>query len=137
MGPVFEHDGFRLHGEVIYAVSCAIPHACSVSPSSDAKAHLCSCSHIIARRETLDALKLNRYCCRRMLLTHVDLIEKLLNYNSTAPLLACLAATRSADRDISAYVQPTFVRTTETLIGSSGSRYTCGWARRHANASTG
>ncbi len=30
----------------------------------------------------LDELKLNRYCCRRMLLTHVNLIDKLLSYNS-------------------------------------------------------
>ncbi|BGP16171.1 DNA-directed RNA Polymerase II subunit L [Rhodosporidiobolus nylandii] len=30
--------------------------------------------------EALDGLGLKRYCCRRMVLTHVDLIEKLLHY---------------------------------------------------------
>lgn len=38
---------------------------------------------IVCYRDALDALGLKRYCCRRMLLGHVDLIEKLLNY---APL---------------------------------------------------
>jgi hypothetical protein len=33
-------------------------------------------------REALDKLGLKRYCCRRMVLTHIDLIEKLLRYDS-------------------------------------------------------
>ncbi|KAG4089139.1 DNA-directed RNA polymerase, subunit N/Rpb10 [Neocallimastix lanati (nom. inval.)] len=32
--------------------------------------------------QALDALGLKRYCCRRMVLTHVDLIEKLLFYEN-------------------------------------------------------
>ncbi|TYJ55339.1 DNA-directed RNA polymerase I, II, and III subunit rpabc5 [Cryptococcus floricola] len=34
--------------------------------------------------EAMDKLQLKRYCCRRMVLTHVDLIEKLLMYNPLA-----------------------------------------------------
>lgn len=30
----------------------------------------------------MDELGLKRYCCRRMVLTHVDLIDKLLAYNT-------------------------------------------------------
>ena len=32
----------------------------------------------------MDELGLKRYCCRRMILTHVDLIDKLLAYHTFA-----------------------------------------------------
>lgn len=35
----------------------------------------------VTEAKALDYLGLRRYCCRRMVLTHVDLIVKLLNYN--------------------------------------------------------
>ena len=35
----------------------------------------------VPEAQALNMLGLHRYCCRRMLLTHVDLIVKLLNYN--------------------------------------------------------
>lgn len=33
-------------------------------------------------REIMNKLGLKRYCCRRMVYTHVDLIEQLLQYKS-------------------------------------------------------
>jgi len=39
---------------------------------------LIACLSKIDRRDAMDELGLNRYCCRRMVMTHVDLIEKLL-----------------------------------------------------------
>ena len=33
----------------------------------------------------MDELGLRRYCCRRMVFTHVDLITKLVDYNSKWP----------------------------------------------------
>ena len=35
-------------------------------------------------QEALNLLGLKRYCCRRMLLTHVDLIEKMLLYSRSS-----------------------------------------------------
>jgi len=33
-----------------------------------------------AENDALDSLDIKRYCCRRMILTHVDIIDKLLEY---------------------------------------------------------
>lgn len=40
-------------------------------------------SPLLNYSDVLNELGLTRYCCRRMLLTHVDLMTRLLNYNST------------------------------------------------------
>lgn len=57
------------------------------------------------RSDAMDQLGLTRYCCRRMLMTHVDLIEKLLRYAATCLRLLCATANtrvsyNPAERDI-------------------------------------
>ena len=45
------------------------------------RAELGENSEVTAESLAMDQLGLRRYCCRRMVLTHVNLIDKLLNYN--------------------------------------------------------
>lgn len=40
--------------------------------------------------EALNMLKLDRYCCRRMILSHIDLLEDLMPYN--APVVGTMQA---------------------------------------------
>lgn len=46
----------------------------------------------------MDQLGLKRYCCRRMVMTHVDLVEKLLKYVDTFPGRHCHVRAAAATR---------------------------------------
>ena len=35
----------------------------------------------MSEKDALDKMNLSRYCCRRMIISNVNLIEKILNYN--------------------------------------------------------
>ena len=35
-------------------------------------------------KEALDALNIKRYCCRRMFLGHVDILEKILSFSNSS-----------------------------------------------------
>ena len=70
-----------------YTERCVVNGGCIVAR----RGHDCSLSFaetlttvvFLPRSDALNELGLMRYCCRRMLLTHVDLMTRLLNYNST------------------------------------------------------
>lgn len=59
----------------------------------------------------MDQLGLKRYCCRRMIMTHVDLIEKLLKYVRhklrQSYSLRCATTARARDRKQDAMRRPT------------------------------
>lgn len=41
-------------------------------------------SQNVSEREAMDRLGLMRYCCRRMIMTHVEVIDDLLLYSSSS-----------------------------------------------------
>ncbi|XP_065491531.1 DNA-directed RNA polymerases I, II, and III subunit RPABC5 [Caloenas nicobarica] len=71
---------FRYSAKMIIPVRC---FTCGKIVGNKWEAYLGLLQAEYTEGDALDALGLKRYCCRRMLLAHVDLIEKLLNY---APL---------------------------------------------------
>ncbi|CDO69102.1 hypothetical protein BN946_scf185042.g4 [Trametes cinnabarina] len=66
------------HQKMIIPVRC---FSCGKVVGDKWNAYLELLANDVAEGDALDQLQLKRYCCRRMVLTHVDLIEKLLHYN--------------------------------------------------------
>ncbi|MED6287155.1 hypothetical protein CHARACLAT_013504 [Characodon lateralis] len=77
---VLSLKSFYVHSTMIIPVRC---FTCGKIVGNKWEAYLGLLQAEYTEGDALDALGLKRYCCRRMLLSHVDLIEKLLNY---APL---------------------------------------------------
>jgi len=70
----------KVHDRMIIPIRC---FTCGKVIGNKWEAYLGLLQAEYTEGDALDAMGLKRYCCRRMLLGHVDLIEKLLNY---APL---------------------------------------------------
>lgn len=64
----------------------------------------------ISASDAMDQLELRRYCCRRMVMTHVDLIEKLLKYDSYVTMVFVVGGLQNADT----------IRRRERLLEKSG-----------------
>ena len=52
-----------------------------------------------ANGHALDDVELTRYCCRRMLLSHVNLIDQLLQYSNNPGEKSCLKHTEALPED--------------------------------------
>lgn len=75
---VFKQSITRIYKKMIIPVRC---FTCGKVIGNKWEAYLGLLQGDYSEGDAMDALNLRRYCCRRMVLSHVDLIEKLLNYH--------------------------------------------------------
>eukprot|EP00796_Vickermania_ingenoplastis_P013438 gene13438-9249_t len=75
--------------------------------------------------EALDMLQLERYCCRRMILSHIDLIEDLMLYN--VPVVGTMQSLHHSTESVPLPPRPlSSRRTIRSLVFVEG-RYACGF----------